>query len=51
MLAHLEGIDRANNALKTWLKVNGNSPAALLRVSKLFPGAHKQITKTLQVLL
>ncbi|WP_418276413.1 type IV toxin-antitoxin system AbiEi family antitoxin domain-containing protein [Isoptericola jiangsuensis] len=50
-IAHLEGIDLANEALRRWVRSPGNSPADLLRTAGNFPRTVTVIRRSLQVLL
>ena len=50
-LAHLEGIDTANTALKRWLRQPGNIPSGLLEMARSFPRTQTAIRRALEVLL
>jgi predicted transcriptional regulator of viral defense system len=50
-LAHREGIDQANEALRRWVRGRGNTPAQLLAVAAHFPRAATVIREALRVLL
>ena len=50
-LRHLYGTDQALEALKRWLRIRGNQPAALLDMASLFPRATTAIRSTLETLL
>jgi predicted transcriptional regulator of viral defense system len=50
-LAHREGIDQANEALRRWVGRAGNSPSVLLRTADAFPRTASAIRRALQVLL
>ena len=50
-IAHLEGIDQANEALRRWVRRSGSSPAELLRTAGHFPRTVAVIHRALQVLL
>jgi len=50
-IAHLEGIDQANEALRRWVRRPGSSPAELLRTAGHFPRTVAAIRQALQVLL
>lgn len=50
-LAHREGADVANTALRRWLARRGNSPSSLFRVAKAFPKALPRLRYALEVLL
>ena len=50
-LAHQEGADVANTALRRWVTRPGSSPAALLHVAAAFPQALPRLRQALQVLL
>lgn len=50
-LSHEWGSDLANEALKRWLRVKGNSPSRLLIMAKSFPKARPAIQNALEVLL
>lgn len=50
-IAHLEGIDQANEALRRWVRRSGSSPAELLRTAGHFPRTVTVIRDALQVLL
>ncbi|KRD40620.1 hypothetical protein ASE27_19520 [Oerskovia sp. Root918] len=50
-IAHLEGIDLANEALRRWVRAPGSSPASLLRTAGHFPRTVTVIRQSLQVLL
>ncbi|PJI93314.1 type IV toxin-antitoxin system AbiEi family antitoxin domain-containing protein [Luteimicrobium subarcticum] len=50
-VAHLEGIDQANEALRRWVRAPGSSPAGLLRTAGHFPRTVAAIRQSLQVLL
>lgn len=50
-IAHLEGIDQANEALRRWVRRSGSSPAELLRTAEHFPRTVTVIREALQVLL
>ncbi|MGH3588126.1 MAG: hypothetical protein ACRDQ0_17615, partial [Pseudonocardia sp.] len=50
-LAHLEGIELANEALRRWVRRPNSSPAELLRTAGHFPRAVTAIRQALQVLL
>ena len=50
-LRHLYGTDQALEALKRWLRIRGNQPAALLDMASLFPRASTAIRSTLETLL
>ena len=50
-LIHLEGSDVAHEALRRWLRVRGNSPAALLQTARPFPTVVPRLRFALEVLL
>lgn len=50
-LRHLYGTDQALEALKRWLRISGNQPAALLEMASRFPKAAPAIQSTLEILL
>ena len=50
-LRHLYGTDQAIEALKRWLRVSGNQPAALLEMANRLPKATPAIQSTLAILL
>ena len=50
-LRHLYGTDQALEALKRWLRIRGNQPAALLEMASHFPKAAPAIQSTLEILL
>lgn len=50
-LRHLYGTDQALEALKRWLRIRGNQPAALLEMASRFPKAAPAIQSTLEILL
>lgn len=50
-LAHQEGADVANTALRRWLTRPDSSPAALLQVAAAFPQALPRLRQALEVLL
>ncbi|NYJ18545.1 type IV toxin-antitoxin system AbiEi family antitoxin domain-containing protein [Glaciibacter psychrotolerans] len=50
-LMHREGSDVAHEALRSWLRRRGNSPAAVLQVAASFPMARPRIRQALEILL
>ena len=50
-LRHLYGTEQALEALKRWLRVKGNQPAALLEIASRFPKSAPVIRLTLETLL
>ncbi|MFT7601927.1 MAG: putative transcriptional regulator of viral defense system [Acidimicrobiales bacterium] len=50
-LRHLYGIDQAHEALKRWLRLDGNQPTALLTMARHFPSAEPTVRTTLETLL
>lgn len=50
-LRHLYGIDQALKALKRWLRIRGNQPAALLDMASHFPKSARAIQSTLEMLV
>nr|WP_246253999.1 type IV toxin-antitoxin system AbiEi family antitoxin domain-containing protein [Isoptericola chiayiensis] len=50
-IAHREGIDLADEALRRWVRAPENSPADLLRTAGHFPRTVDVIRRSLQVLL
>jgi hypothetical protein len=50
-LRHREGSDLAIGALKRWLRLPGNQPAALLGLAAQFPGTQPALRTTLETLL
>jgi hypothetical protein len=50
-LAHREGSDQANLALRRWLRDKRSTPSALLDIAKAFPRTASRIRQTLEVLL
>ena len=50
-LRHLYGNDQALEALKRWLRIGGNQPAALLEMANRFPRSASAIQSTLETLL
>ena len=50
-LRHLYGTDQALEALKRWLRIQGNQPTDLLDVASSFPKATNAIRETLKTLL
>ena len=50
-LRHLYGTDQALEALKRWLRIGGNQPAALLEMASRFPKSAPAIRLTLETLL
>lgn len=50
-LAHIEGADVANLALRRWLAKRGNSPASLLKTGASFPKATARLRSALETLL
>lgn len=50
-IAHLEGVDQANEALRRWVRRSNSSPAELLRTAGHFPRTVAAIRHALQVLL
>ncbi len=50
-LRHLYGTDQALEALKRWLRIEGNQPAALLEMASRFPKSAPAIRLTLETLL
>ena len=50
-LRHLYGTDQALEALKRWLRIRGNQPAALLEMANRFPKSAPAIQSTLEILL
>ena len=50
-LRHLYGTEQAVEALKRWLRVKGNQPAALLEMASHFPKSAPVIRLTLETLL
>lgn len=50
-LAHREGSDQANEALRRWLRQRGNKPSGLLRLANSFPTALPRLRQALEVLL
>lgn len=50
-LRHLYGTDQALEALKRWLRIKGNQPAALLEMASRFPKSAPVIRLTLETLL
>lgn len=50
-LRHLYGTDQALEALKRWLRIDGNHPSELLDMAASFPTAAPMIRLTLEILL
>lgn len=50
-LRHILGTDLALDALKRWLRQDGNSPSSLLATARAFPKAYPAIHHSLEVLL
>jgi len=50
-LAHREGADVANTALKHWLRIPGHHAASLLAIAAYFPRVLPRLRRTLEVLL
>ncbi|MHB1854941.1 MAG: type IV toxin-antitoxin system AbiEi family antitoxin domain-containing protein [Acidimicrobiales bacterium] len=50
-LAHREGADLANEALRRWVRRRGSNPATLLELARHFPRVEGPIRRTLQILL
>jgi hypothetical protein len=49
-LAHREGSDVANTALKRWLREPGHAPTRLLAVAESFPRTEPRIRQALEIL-
>jgi predicted transcriptional regulator of viral defense system len=50
-LAHIEGLEVADLALKQWLRQKGNTASKLLTMAEAFPQALPRIRRTLEILL
>lgn len=50
-LMHREGSDVAYEALRRWVRIRGNSPASLMRVTEEFPVTQSRIRTALEILL
>ncbi len=50
-LRHLEGLDLAREALRSWLRRPGAQPSSLLELARAFPAAQPQLRADLEVLL
>jgi predicted transcriptional regulator of viral defense system len=50
-LAHIEGLEVADLALKQWLKQKGNTASKLLTLAEAFPQTLPRIRRTLEILL
>lgn len=50
-LMHQEGSDVAYTALRSWLRMRGNSPAEMMRMASAFPRVLPRLGLALEVLL
>ncbi len=50
-LRHFQNSAFAWEALRNWLKISGNTPAAILKMSKHFRGAEQPLRNALEILL
>lgn len=50
-VAHLEGSDQANTALRRWVTQRGNQPSMLIDLATAFPKAKPRIHQALEILL